>query len=443
MPLSIKAYLKRGPSTSKEIQAATGQSQSSVARRLRELGDNIVQIQDGRSVRYAATCNAFGVNDKIPLGIVDHLGKISVVAYLRPLSHGGYFLQSVTNISPLLLGEHKNGLYDGLPYFLYDLRPQGFLGRQVSRKMATHFEAFPSDPRQWTNTHIGKYLISNGDDLPGNFILGEQSILRLARRPYALTVELYPKAAEDVLKGEVPGSSAGGEQPKFTAFSSLYESHVIVKFSPKDDTDIAKRWRDILITEYHAAQIINEHICPAVQTRLIESEERLFLETQRFDRLGVSGRYPMISLQAIDNEFTGLGHNWARVMGALKDQGLTSDQDAHIAGQLLYFGQLIHNTDMHLGNLSFSIDREMFTLLPCYDMCSMGFAPKSVGEVGPFVFDAAKIPVPKLNKSDITRLRRLAYAFWENVVEDEHISIEFRAFLNKGNPVASLLVNLE
>ncbi|MCA1795326.1 MAG: type II toxin-antitoxin system HipA family toxin YjjJ [Desulfotignum sp.] len=443
MPLSIKAYLKRGPSTSKEIQAATGLSQSSVARRLRELGDNIVQIQDGRSVRYAATCNAFGVNDKIPLGIVDHLGKISVVAYLRPLSHGGYFLQSVTNISPLLLGERKNGLYDGLPYFLYDLRPQGFLGRQVSRKMATHFEAFPPDPRQWTNTHIGKYLISNGDDLPGNFILGEQSILRLARRPYGITVELYPKAAEDVLKGEVPGSSAGGEQPKFTAFSSLYESHVIVKFSPKDDTDIAKRWRDILITEYHAAQIINEHICPAVQTRLLESEERLFLETQRFDRLGVSGRYPMISLQAIDEEFTGLGHNWARVMGALKDQGLTSDQDAHIAGQLLYFGQLIHNTDMHLGNLSFSIDREMFTLLPCYDMCSMGFAPKSVGEVGPFFFNASKIPVPKLNKSDITRLRRLAYAFWENVVEDDHISIEFRAFLRKGNPVASLLVDLE
>ncbi len=441
MPLSIKEYLKRGPSTSKEIQAATGLSQSSVARRLRELDDNIVQIQDGRSIRYAATCNAFGVNDKIPLGLVDHLGKISVVAYLRPLSHGGYFLQPVTNISPLLMGETGNGLYDGLPYFLYDLRPQGFLGRQISRKMAAHLEEFPSDPRQWTNTHIGKYLISNGDDLPGNFILGEQSILRLARRPYGVTQKLYPKVAEDVLKGEVPGSSAGGEQPKFTAFSSLYESHVIVKFSPKDETDIAKRWRDILITEYYAAQIINEEICPAAQTRFLEAEGRLFLETQRFDRLGVSGRYSMISLQAIDDEFTGLGHNWTRVMGVLKDQGLVRDQDAHVAGQLLYFGQLIHNTDMHLGNLSLFIDGEMFKLLPCYDMCSMGFAPKSVGEVGPFFFDASEIPDPELNKNDITRLRRLAYAFWENVLGDEHISSEFRAFLSGGNPVASLLVD--
>jgi DNA-binding Lrp family transcriptional regulator len=438
MPLSINAYLKRGPSTSKEIQAATGLSQSSVARRLRELGDNIVQIQEGRSIRYAATCNALGVNDKIPLGLVDHLGKISVVAYLRPLTHGGYFLQPVTNISPLLLGERGNGLYDGLPYFLYDLRPQGFLGRQISRKMATRLEAFPSDPRQWTNTHIGKYLISNGDDLPGNFILGEQSILRLARRPYGITGRLYPKMAEDVLKGEVPGSSAGGEQPKFTAFSSRYESHIIVKFSPRDDTDIAKRWRDILITEYHAAQIINANICPAARTGFLEAEGRLFLETHRFDRLGVFGRYSMISLQAIDNEFTGIGHNWVRVMEALKAQGLVSRQDAHVAGQLLYFGQLIHNTDMHLGNLSLCIDGEMFRLLPCYDMCSMGFAPQSAGEVGPFFFDASKIPDPELNKDDITRLRQLAYAFWENVSGDEHISDEFRTFLSRRNPVASL-----
>jgi hypothetical protein len=294
MPPSIKEYLKRGPSSSKEIQAATGLSQSSVARRLRDLGETIVPIQDGRSIRYAATCNAFGVNDKIPLGQVDHLGKISVIAYLRPLSHGGFFLQPVTNISPLLLGERGNGLYDGLPYFLYDLRPQGFLGRQISRKLAARLGEFPSDPRQWRTVHIGKYLISNGDDLPGNFILGEQSIMRLNRRPYGITSKMFPTVAENVLKGDIPGSSAGGKQPKFTAFNQEYNSHVIVKFSPKDDTGIAIRWRDIFITEYHAARIINENICPAAKTGFLEAEGRLFLETQRFDRLGLSGRYSMI-----------------------------------------------------------------------------------------------------------------------------------------------------
>ena len=437
MPQSIKEYLKRGPSTSREIQAATRLSQSSVARRLREMGDTVVQIQEGRSVRYALACNAFGVNDKIPLGMVDHFGKVSVVAYFRPLSHGGYFLQPVAKISPLLLGDSGSGLYDGLPYFLHDLRPQGFLGRQISRKMATRLEGFPSDPRQWTNSHIGKYLISNGDDLPGNFILGEQSILRLSGQPNGIIS--YSKLAEDVMNGEVPGSSAGGEQPKFTAFSSFYESHVIVKFSPKDDTEIARRWRDILITEYHAAQIINKNICPAAENRFFEAEGRLFLESQRFDRLGVSGRYSMISLQAIDAEFVGFGHNWARVMKRLKDQGQVHEQDVHIAGQLWYFGQLIHNTDMHLGNLSLFIDGDIFKLLPCYDMCSMGFAPNSGGEVRPFHFDVSEIPDPELDKNVINNLRQLAYTFWEKVAGDEHISNDFRTFLSRRNPVAPLL----
>ena len=66
MPLSIREYLGRGPSTSREIQAATGLSQSSVARRLREMEDAVVQLPMGRSIRYAATCNAFGSNDKLP-----------------------------------------------------------------------------------------------------------------------------------------------------------------------------------------------------------------------------------------------------------------------------------------------------------------------------------------------------------------------------------------
>ena len=307
--------------------------------------------------------------------------------------------------------------------------------------MATRLKGFPPDPRQWSNSHIGKYLISNGDDLPGNYILGEQSILRLSRRPNGVTGERYPKLAEDVMKGEVPDSSAGGEQPKFTAFSSLYESHVIVKFSPGDDTKIARRWRDILMTEYHAAQIIDKRICPAAVTGLLEAEGRLFLETQRFDRLGVSGRSSMISLQAIDDEFTGIGHNWAHVMSALKDQGRVHEQDAHIAGQLWYFGHLIHNTDMHLGNLSLSIDGDIFKLLPCYDMCSMGFAPNSGGEVRPFYFDVSEIPDPELDKDIIHRLRQLAYTFWENVAGDDRISNDFRSFLSRGNPVASLLEN--
>jgi len=63
MPLSIKEYLERSPATSKEIQAATGLSQSAVSRQIRDMGDNIIRLQNGRSQRYAVTRNGFGCND--------------------------------------------------------------------------------------------------------------------------------------------------------------------------------------------------------------------------------------------------------------------------------------------------------------------------------------------------------------------------------------------
>ncbi|MEH0021844.1 MAG: type II toxin-antitoxin system HipA family toxin YjjJ [Desulfobacter sp.] len=448
MALTIKKYIERGPSTSKEIQAATGLSQSSVARRLREMGDRVVQIQDGRSIRYAATCNAFGADDKIPLGMIDPAGNARVVAYIRPLIHGGFFLEPLHSISYLLLGESGNGLYEDLPYFLYDLRPQGYLGRQIAREIAKRHDDFPSDPRQWTNTHIGKYLISNGDDLPGNFIFGEQAFIRIRRRAIPVTIDRYPELAEKVMKGELPGSSAGGEQPKFTAFktdppspgaSGGKSSHVIVKFSPKGDNDVAQRWRDILVTEYHASRIIRESIHLSAETNLFEMDGRLFLETQRFDRSGEFGRASMVSLQSIDREFAGLGHRWPKILNELFIQDLVPEQDVLATERLWYFGRLINNTDMHPGNLSLAMERNSFRLLPCYDMCSMGFAPKSGGEVHPFFFNAMDIPDANLSRDELERLKRLAYTFWDNVAKDNRISDEFKRFLARGNPIEPII----
>ncbi len=250
----------------------------------------------------------------------------------------------MNSISSLLLGERGNGLYDDLPYFLYDLRPQGYLGRQVAREIAKRHDDFPSDPRQWTNKHIGKYLISNGDDLPGHFIFGEQALIRIRRKAIPISVHHYPILAENVMKGELPGSSAGGEQPKFTAFKSEpaspatsgNRSHVIVKFSPKGNNDVAQRWRDLLVTEYHASRIISESIYLSAKTNLFEMDGRLFLETQRFDRFGEFGRASMVSLQSIDNEFAGLGHSWPKIMNELFTQNLVTEQDVQTTEHLFW-----------------------------------------------------------------------------------------------------------
>jgi len=72
-----------------------------------------------------------------------------------------------------------------------------------------------------------------------------------ALRPVALlpdtTLPVYE--AEKAESGEPVGSSAGGEQPKFTTFPQGAKTaapvHAIVKFSAAAKNDAAARWRDM------------------------------------------------------------------------------------------------------------------------------------------------------------------------------------------------------
>ncbi len=435
MPISIPERLERSPATSKELQAATGLSQSGVSRQIRRMKDTVIALRSGRSVCYALVCAAFGAGNRLPLYRIDLRGNDIVVAWVRPLAHGGFFVEPATGMPPVLLGENREGVFEDLPYFLDDLRPQGFLGREIAREIAARAPEFSPDPRYWSSDHVGRYLVSNGDDLPGNFKFGQSAHLRVRRRPEPVTADDYPTLADAVLDGRIPGSSAGGEQAKFTAYNGR-RGHVIVKFSPAGDDSVARRWRDILITEYHAARTLREFELPAADTRLIERQGRLFLESQRFDRSGEYGRMSMLSLQAVDAEFTGLGAHWPKVMNALYGLDLVSAVHVSDAGALWYFGRLIHNTDMHLGNLSLAIDEATFRLLPAYDMCSMGWAPRG-GELPALDFSPPAIAdvvgvTPKASKL----VRRIAHGFWYSVATDERISDQLQKyFLGRGNPI--------
>jgi len=437
MPLTISEYLMRGSATSKEIQAETGLSQTAVSRQLRGLGDAVVTLPNMRPPKYAMTRNAFGGSNKLPLAMVDAHGNTVLAAYVRPLAPSGFFVKPATGMPQVLLGNSGIGLYQDLPYFLSDLCPQGFLGRQIAEDLAGQSGDFPSDPRHWNTNHIGRYLISNGDDLPGNFKFGEQALSRVRRKPVVTTEKDYPALADSVMNGVIPGSSAGGEQPKFTTFCGHRSAHVIVKFSPLGNSDVAQRWRDILITEYHATEAIHSKNFPAAETRLIEIDGRLFLESQRFDRTGEFGRMPMLSLQCIDAEFTGMGSDWPRVLDALYRKKLVSWQHVYDAECLWWFGRLINNSDMHLGNLSFAIEGDVFRLLPVYDMCSMGFAPKSGGEVLPYSFVPPEYKGINTDAISIGSIQDMARNFWERVASDARISDEFREFIEREN-----LINL-
>lgn len=435
MPLTISEYLMRGSATSKEIQAETSLSQTAVSRQLRSMGDTVVKLPNIHPPKYAMTRNAFGGGNKLPLVMVDAHGNTVLAAYIRPLAPNGFLVEPATGMPQVLMGESGSGLYQDLPYFLSDLCPQGFLGRQIAGDLASQSSDFPPDPRHWNTNHIGRYLISNGDDLPGNFKFGEQALSRVRRKPVPTTERDYPALADSVMRGVIPGSSAGGEQPKFTTFCGDRSAHVIVKFSPLGNSDVARRWRDILITEYHATEALHRKDFPAAETRLIEVNGRLFLESQRFDRTGEFGRMSMLSLQSIDAEFTGIGSDWPRVLKALDKRNLVSWQHVYDAVCLWWFGRLINNSDMHLGNLSFAIEGDVFRLRPVYDMCSMGFAPKSGGDVMPYAFLPPELKDVELGSDSINLIRDMAHDFWERVTNDVRISDEFKAFLELGNPI--------
>jgi hypothetical protein len=146
----------------------------------------------------------------------------------------------------------------------------------------------------------------------------------------------------------------------------------------------------------------------------------------------------MVSLQSIDAEFTGLGSGWPQVMDALLKKDLVSWQHVFDAESLWCFGRLINNTDMHLGNLSLAIDGNVFRILPSYDMCSMGFAPRSGGEVPPYDFVAVEPKRINFDDDSFEAVKIKAYDFWERVAKDNRISDEFKSFLKHGNPIESM-----
>ena len=439
---SVAHCLESDVLTSRQLQAATGLSQPAVSRQIGLLGDRIVKLPNGRNPKYALTRSAFGYSAKIPLFAVDASGNTSAVAYIRPLLIRGFFVDLLPGGSPLLLGVDGTGVFDDLPYYIQDLRPQGFLGRQIASDLAERSTEFPNNPARWKANQIGRYLLFNGDDLPGNLQFGETALLRTRRTPIPYTRDDYPDIAEAVLSGELAGSSAGGEQPKFTVYSQDKSTYVIVKFSPTGNSAEARRWRDILLTEFHATQTLHTEPVPTAEVELVEKGGRLFLEAERFDRIGSHGRTSMLSMQMVDAEFVGDGADWPTVMKSLANRNLTSSEHYYYSCVLWEFGYLINNTDMHLGNLSVGMNGSVFDLLPSYDMCSMGFAPVR-GEVKPFSFSPkanhSRLNCLSWNKPAQEKVRLLALDFWQRVVSDDRISGEFREFLARGNPISRVI----
>lgn len=429
---TLQAIRQRGGvASAAELQAALGVSQPTVSRALATLiqSGQVLKVGSTRQQRYVVPRTVSGVGQAVSVMRVDARGQASTFARMVLLEGGGVWMDEATGVSRK---------HDGLPWFLDDMRPQGFMGRTFAHD---HPELqLGTDPRKWTADDVLRALALVGDDLPGNLIVGDTAFARFHTLPErarrAVSETDYPDFADQAMQGTVGGSSAGGEQPKFCTIRG--DHHVLVKFSPKGDSPTDQRTRDLLICEHLALQTLASAGLPAAKTQLFGLAGRVFLESIRFDRpaLGPNnpdglGRLGMVSLQVYDAEYVGVEDNWAATAVRMQDRKLLSAEDARLLCLLEAFGILIANTDRHYGNISLlrhdTKTNGNWKLSPTYDMLPMLYAPVG-GELVQRDFAVKTKPQPtSATLPEWPRALALAIEFWQTAAADTRISDAFRA----------------
>jgi hypothetical protein len=393
---AIRLHLSRGPAPARQLVQALGISQPTLSRVLAGMGDEVVRAGAARSIHYALRDTVRGL-DALPVYRVTTQGQIQPLGELLPVRPEGFVMRQTDGTS-----RHS----EGLPWWLTDMRPRGYLGRAYAASHATAL-GLPAQLADWQDQHVLRALVAHGHDAVGNLLLGDRARERFLQSPPPNPIdvgdkpEAYAYLAEQAAQGEQPGSSAAGEQPKFAAFAHTANgpAHVLVKFTEAQANPITQRWRDLLLAEHLALQTLGDAGVPAARSQVIDHEDQRFLELERFDRVAPLGRRGLISLEAVEAEFVGDARApWPELARRLAKGRHVTHEAADGAARLYAFGTLIGNTDMHNGNLSFTIDEgrqnaPVLALAPAYDMLPMGFAPRSGGAL------PAALPAPSLHPS--------------------------------------------
>lgn len=443
----------QGPLPGRVLAERLELSQPTLSRRIAELGNAVERIGVTRGARYALRRSVRNIGDRWPLHRIDKDGRAQRIAELRSL-HGGFRLVYQDAAPRWLEAEYANGLFSGLPFFLQDVRPQGYLGRAIA-KTAARVLGVPTDPRLWQDDDLLTYLLTEGDDLPGDLVLGDAALERWLRRHDTLANTAIPEddpsegyllLAEAAQRGEIAGSSAAGEQPKFLTTTYGKQGSfrsVLVKFSSADASPASERWADLLVCEHLSAEVLRGRKIPSASTRLFDAGGRRFLEVERFDREGTLGRRGLLSLGALADalldETPRDTSDWVELATLLQREGWLNAASAERLRWLSCFGNLIANTDMHRGNASvLRDDADPFSLAPSYDMLPMLFAPGAQGELVERSF-APRPPLPSV-ASVWPDAARCALEFWERVLADPRVSAGFRTLANQARGAVRSLV---
>ncbi len=429
--------MMRGEQSAQELARALGVSQPTISRHLVALAPLIEPIGQARARRYSLRRPLRAAGSEWPIYRVEPSGQVNLFGLLRCL-HGGFRVEFAATPPVWIPSDFaRNGVFPGLPFFLQDVRPQGFLGRAIAHTDADTL-MLPRDVQNWSDDDTLVYFLSRGHDLPGAFVVGDSMAQRVtpeAVAPRAIAAEersaAYPTFAAQAERGEAVGSSAGGEQPKFATTVRNPDgtaASVLVKFTTAEPSAIRERWSDLLVCEHLALETARTALGVATSaTSLHDFAGRRFLEVTRFDRVGTTGRRGVLSLGAIldANGFEAPNENWADAAVAMARAGVLREADADAVQRIAFFGQCIANNDMHRGNLSFlPDDTGPFTVAPLYDMLPMAYAPTRQGSL-PSEIVRPPAAAPRF-RENWERSFAAAQLFWAAVAEHPQVSDGFR-----------------
>lgn len=418
-----------------ELAQQLGVTPQSVRRLLSEMPEHsVLSAGNTRRTRYALRRPLRGTQEDLPLYAIDATGQAQSVAPLAVVQPEGTFLPLTGTAWPVP-PEARDGWWDGLPYPVYAVRPQGYLGRQFAHAQSRNL-GVATDPDTWSDDDILWVLSRRGADLSGNLLLGyeacEMWLQNKLRDPAPLAAktlaERYAQHAQQAVALGGGGSSAAGEFPKFTALreqEGAATPHVLVKFSGAGGSAAEQRWADLLVCEHLA--LVHATSLPgitAANSRILTHSGRTFIEVERFDRVGQHGRLSLCGLDALQPTFIGSrSTDWTELAERLHGLALLDAASVAAVEHLWWFGRLIANTDMHLGNLAFHVEHTL-RLAPAYDMLPMAYAPLAGGEVPPRDFTPS-LPLPAQRATWLAACTS-AMEFWRSAAADSRISEQFR-----------------
>jgi len=433
----VLEQLRGGAVTAVDVCRSAEISQASFSRSIQDLrsrfGESLLslaRVGGQRAPLYALARDVPRCESVIPVHRVDESGRVSSAGFTAMLVPRGC----------ATLRDGVGRLFDGLPPELHHAAPAGFMGRRLAT--ATHAElGLPPHLRDWSDDHLLTFLCNRSSNAPGNLVFGNESLTRLLREraqpvmtAAARQVD-FPRLAMAAAAEDANSAQVGGEQPKFTAAMEDI-GHVLVKHARSDT-----RMADLLHMEHLALRTLGDHGIAAAATHRHEFGGMTFLEIERFDRVGRTGRLGMISAGAYDDEHFGSRDNWADFARRLVKAEVLDEAAVMPILVQQAFSQLTGNTDTHFENLSLMLDAhgEVSSVAPAYDILPMCYAPGSASGMDPEL----KVIQPSVGRIGANPAvweiaARAALAFWDAASTDTAISPPMRevAKLNRAQVAA-------